>query len=47
MHEDPGFEKKNGEELESYANLFFYGAEMSKFSSCLEIPSYKVLPYRK
>jgi hypothetical protein len=43
MHEDPSFERKNGEKLESYTDLFYYGVEMSEFS-CLEISSYKVFP---
>jgi hypothetical protein len=32
IREDLSFEKKNGEELESYADIFHYGLEM--FSAC-------------
>jgi hypothetical protein len=32
IHEDPSPEKKNGEELESYADLMYYVSKMSKFS---------------
>jgi hypothetical protein len=28
MHEDPGFEEKNGEDLKSYTDVFYYGTEM-------------------
>jgi hypothetical protein len=32
IHEDLSLEKKNGEELKSYADMFYYGFEM--FSDC-------------
>jgi hypothetical protein len=32
IHEDLSFEKKNGEELKSYADIFYYGLEI--FSAC-------------